>query len=318
MKYIPKLLLSISLASMMITSTCYADTVEDLYSKYGKSLYGAAGSELKEKIEEAESTINARSTEEERSKVYKEIVDMYKEQQEKDYNKIKDYISVYQDKNDDIASDINDNILTLSGSDLVHLDTAYKDNVDRINASVSAMNSYIFDDEYEYVEYDNSDIEKELADAKAEYEASVPKISSTSVQNIPWISDSTKSVGTPFGYSVSSTDSSTIRFKSGTTYNMPEGSNVYAMFNGTVYEVGETKSTGKYIIVTMQSNTKYMYTHLKDIVVSKGDTVEQGQLVAHSGSTGNVTTPCLYIALYINGSVQDPDKCFGSIAIGAN
>ena len=48
------------------------------------------------------------------------------------------------------------------------------------------------------------------------------------------------------------------------------------------------------------------YAHLKDITVSVGDSVEQGQVIGYVGSTGNAERAMLRFELRIDGVAYNP------------
>lgn len=48
------------------------------------------------------------------------------------------------------------------------------------------------------------------------------------------------------------------------------------------------------------SNRLSYYYHLRDATVKKGDTVNAGDLIAHSGQSGNVTGPHLHFEEHID------------------
>lgn len=93
---------------------------------------------------------------------------------------------------------------------------------------------------------------------------------------------------------------------------------VKCAFDGTVTAVhywdGKSKkgteSYGNYIDVTHTSYNgmplKTRYAHLSSIKVSKGQAVDEGQEIAISGSTGNVTGPHLHFEVWLNGTRVNP------------
>lgn len=81
------------------------------------------------------------------------------------------------------------------------------------------------------------------------------------------------------------------------------GTNVYASGTGTVIHINDqAASYGNHIMIDHGGEIYTLYAHLSEILVSVGDTVEQGQLIALSGATGNVTGPHLHFELRVGGS----------------
>ncbi len=87
-------------------------------------------------------------------------------------------------------------------------------------------------------------------------------------------------------------------YHSGTDFPVPLNTPVYATCDGEVVSVQSlTTSYGKHIKIkaTVNGSTVYIrYCHLNSFVVSNGDRVRAGQLIAYSGSTGNSTGPHLH------------------------
>jgi len=84
------------------------------------------------------------------------------------------------------------------------------------------------------------------------------------------------------------------------------GSSVKAADGGVVTYSGYSSSYGRYIIVDHGSNMTTLYAHNSSLLVSKGEKIFQGQLIAYSGNTGNSTGPHLHFEVRINGVPKNP------------
>jgi len=84
----------------------------------------------------------------------------------------------------------------------------------------------------------------------------------------------------------------------GLDYALPSGTDVTAPHSGKIIEVAfDQPGYGLYIKIENNEEGSVL-AHLKDNLVSVGDTVSEGQLIAHSDNTGNSTGPHLHWGYY--------------------
>jgi murein DD-endopeptidase MepM/ murein hydrolase activator NlpD len=87
------------------------------------------------------------------------------------------------------------------------------------------------------------------------------------------------------------------------------GSNIYASAAGTVVKVvNGTRGYGKYIIINHGDGIQTLYAHCSKLYVKQGQYVNQGDIIAAMGSTGNSTGTHLHFEIRINGQYADPLK----------
>lgn len=77
--------------------------------------------------------------------------------------------------------------------------------------------------------------------------------------------------------------------------------------SGKVIKSTESKTYGKYIIIENEE-MKTVYAHCSQLLVSEGEYVEQGKIIAKSGSTGYSTGPHLHFEIRINDNTINPRK----------
>lgn len=96
-------------------------------------------------------------------------------------------------------------------------------------------------------------------------------------------------------------------YHSGIDLYAPMGTSVATTYSGTVYQTGYSTGSGNYIYVDHGYGVKTFYCHLSEILVTKGQDVTQGTIIAKSGNTGTRTTgPHLHYGVYIDGKACDP------------
>jgi murein DD-endopeptidase MepM/ murein hydrolase activator NlpD len=84
------------------------------------------------------------------------------------------------------------------------------------------------------------------------------------------------------------------------------GTDVLSFADGTVEYIGENSIYGLYVKVDHDNGVATFYAHCSKLLVSKGDTVSCGQVIAKSGQTGNATGPHLHFSIEKDGVRLDP------------
>ena len=84
------------------------------------------------------------------------------------------------------------------------------------------------------------------------------------------------------------------------------GTNVLAANSGTVIKAGWNNSYGNVIMIDHGGGIVTLYAHNSKLLVSTGDVVSRGQVIALVGSTGNSTGPHIHFEVRVNGEYQNP------------
>lgn len=84
------------------------------------------------------------------------------------------------------------------------------------------------------------------------------------------------------------------------------GDEIYAVADGVVLEAAFESGSGNFIVVDLGDGVTVKYGHLKEIKVSEGEEIKQGQVIATLGQTGMATGPNLMFAVSINGEEVNP------------
>jgi murein DD-endopeptidase MepM/ murein hydrolase activator NlpD len=61
-----------------------------------------------------------------------------------------------------------------------------------------------------------------------------------------------------------------------------------------------------YLVIVTNGDTEYFYAHASALLVSEGQRVQPGDLIARVGATGNVTGPHLHFEIRVSGTAVDP------------
>ncbi len=96
------------------------------------------------------------------------------------------------------------------------------------------------------------------------------------------------------------------KFHSGIDIGAGYGLNIVASADGVVTLATTNGGYGKCIIINHGSGLTTLYGHCSTLLVSSGDTVTKGQVIAQVGSTGVSTGPHLHYEVRVNGATTDP------------
>ncbi len=84
------------------------------------------------------------------------------------------------------------------------------------------------------------------------------------------------------------------------------GTSIKAADGGTVTFAGYQGSYGYLVIITHDNGNQTYYAHNSSLLVSAGDKVYQGQVIAKAGSTGRSTGNHCHFEIRVNGTAVNP------------
>ena len=88
---------------------------------------------------------------------------------------------------------------------------------------------------------------------------------------------------------------------------VPAGTSIRAAENGVVIYAGnELQGFGNLILVRHAEGWVTAYAHNEEMLVSRGDEVQRGQIISRAGSTGEVSTPQLHFEVRRGSQPVDP------------
>ncbi len=98
-------------------------------------------------------------------------------------------------------------------------------------------------------------------------------------------------------------------YNDGINISAKEGTPIQAAEDGdVVYSGNELRGYGNMLLIKHNNGFLTAYAHAGDVVVKKGDVVKRGQLIAHVGKTGHVSTPQLHFSIRQGRKAIDPEK----------
>lgn len=114
-------------------------------------------------------------------------------------------------------------------------------------------------------------------------------------------------VTSEFGYRRDPIDPKVTKGHSGIDLGAPKGTNIHAANGGTVLFVRyKTTGYGYHLAIDHGGGIVTLYAHCSKILVTEGQTVSQGEVIAQVGSTGKSTGPHLHLEFIVNGEKQNP------------
>ncbi|MBQ7820816.1 MAG: peptidoglycan DD-metalloendopeptidase family protein [Clostridia bacterium] len=99
-------------------------------------------------------------------------------------------------------------------------------------------------------------------------------------------------------------------FHNGMDIPVAFGTDIYASNAGTVVKSQWHNSYGYYVMIDHGGGYATLYAHNSKLLVSVGDEVTRGQVIAKAGSTGDSTGNHCHFSMYENGAIINPRKYF--------
>lgn len=225
-----------------------------------------------------------------------------------DKNIIAEYVNVKQQVIDAKQLIVNEQKEQLEARDILEskkneLETLKQEKQDIIDG---------LNDDIEALEKEEKKKEADYEDLKKELDATLLAASSKSSQpaytgngQFAWPSASSTRITSNYGYRTHPI-SGQKKLHRGIDIGAPLGTNVLAADSGTVVTAGWNNSYGYYVTINHGSGLVTLYAHNSKLLVSKGDKVTKGQVIAKCGSTGNSTGPHIHFEVMKNGALQNP------------
>lgn len=152
-----------------------------------------------------------------------------------------------------------------------------------------------------------AEIKRQEEEAKKKAQAAGQTYKTQSIGDIKftWPCPASSRITSNFGSRTSPTEGASSNHK-GIDIGAPTGTNIVASAAGTVVVSTYSYSAGNYVMVNHGGGVYTVYMHASKLLVSVGDTVKQGQVIAKVGSTGYSTGPHLHFGIRVNGTYVNP------------
>jgi len=97
-----------------------------------------------------------------------------------------------------------------------------------------------------------------------------------------------------------------VNFRSGIEIKADRGEPIRTVCDGQILYASWFKGYGNMIIIDHGDNYYTVYAHAEELFMSKGDTVEMGEVVATVGDSGSMIGPSLHFEVRHHGKPVDP------------
>lgn len=121
-----------------------------------------------------------------------------------------------------------------------------------------------------------------------------------------WPVTTSRKISSPFGARRNPVTGRTETHKGVDIAGVFYSSNILAAKSGTVIISQYGNSYGNYVVISHGTGNTTLYAHMSKRLVEVGATVNQGDVIGVTGSTGNSTGPHLHFEITENGSRIDP------------
>ncbi len=126
------------------------------------------------------------------------------------------------------------------------------------------------------------------------------------IDSQPNLMPATGRITSPYGYRISPINRRR-EFHSGIDIANKSNTDVVAAGSGIVTFAGYNGAYGRMVIISHGYGYTSVYAHNNKLLISVGDKVNKGDVIAKMGSTGRSTGPHLHFEIRVNGQAVDPN-----------
>ena len=153
--------------------------------------------------------------------------------------------------------------------------------------------------------------EKKYEEEERKAQEEIRRIKSTYAGNytggkFAWPAPSGTRITSPFGYRTHPISGQKGSLHRGIDIATAYGTDIIAGEAGQVIVAKYNRSYGRYVVIDHGNGYTTLYAHNSQLLVSAGQTVSRGQVIAKAGSTGNSTGPHCHFEVSYNGNLQNP------------
>ena len=181
----------------------------------------------------------------------------------------------------------------------------------QIAANESQLASYQADIEAQEnrIQQREAELKRQEEEARKKAQEKGEEYKTVSIGNISfiWPCPSSSRITSGFGGRSSPTEGASSNHK-GIDIGASSGSDIVAAADGTVTISTYSYSAGNYIMINHGGGVSTVYMHCSKLLVSVGETVKKGQVIAKVGSTGYSTGPHLHFGVRVNGAYVNPSQ----------
>lgn len=96
------------------------------------------------------------------------------------------------------------------------------------------------------------------------------------------------------------------KFHNGIDFAAPEGTAIYAAYDGIVVASAYNSSMGNYVMINHGNGVYTIYMHASKLIAKEGEIVMRGTKIAEVGTTGRSTGNHLHFGVRLNGAYVSP------------
>ncbi len=177
--------------------------------------------------------------------------------------------------------------------------------IDKLQKDINA-----FEQEYERAKQLEAQARAEAERARLQSEGSGKIPASYVGGQFMWPSNTTHVVTSPYGYRIHPVTGKS-RFHAGIDIGAAYGTSILAANDGVVIVAGyNAGGYGNYVVINHGGGYTTLYAHASSLLVSVGQQVKRGQVIATCGSTGMSTGPHIHFEVQYNGQTTNPMQYF--------